>query len=355
MKNILHINGAGTQAFTLSNFERELGYNSDVLSYRENLYKFSSASYNYKLPHSISEISFIQSVKTISEIANLLILARNHYDIIHFYGGHTVFPLSQRVNIINNIFYGFDVNLYKNKKIYIHYQGCEIRSREDDNLMCLKCSDNSCDSKKGVLKQRRVEKMESFSPIFTYSTPDLKKYLPKESIYFPQIIPEETKVTRKHNLDKSKIKIIHAPTNSEKKGTDLIITAINELISEGLNIELKLIQNMTHSELLNIAYESDFAIDQVLSGWYGRFGVEMLSKGIPTFNYINESYLLQENIEDCPILKVDPKDLKNSIRGYLTKYINSPHLYKEKVLESQIYYEKTHNVANVADRITVSY
>jgi len=110
-----------------------------------------------------------------------------------------------------------------------------------------------------------------------------------------------------------KIRICHAPRIRSVKGTEEIITAVEDLSKE-IPVELVLIENMTNSEALRMKATCHIAIDQVASGdmGYGVNSLESLSMGIATVTNLSQSY--QDFIPDHPFFLTTPDTLKRDLR-----------------------------------------
>src|SRR3989304_6154301 len=75
--------------------------------------------------------------------------------------------------------------------------------------------------------------------------------------------------------------ILHAPTNSEIKGSKYLSKAIDELRDRGLKVRLINPERTSREELFDLINRSDVVVDQLLLGWYGGFAVEAMALGKP--------------------------------------------------------------------------
>lgn len=76
------------------------------------------------------------------------------------------------------------------------------------------------------------------------------------------------------------LRIVHAPTNREIKGTDLLTEAVVAARRDGANIELVLSEHRTWAQTLTLIATADLAFDQPILG-YGSFAVECWGMGLP--------------------------------------------------------------------------
>jgi hypothetical protein len=78
----------------------------------------------------------------------------------------------------------------------------------------------------------------------------------------------------------SKVVIAHAPTNRQIKSTATVIEAVERMKTEGLSVELDLIERVPWAECIARKAKADIYFDQVLLG-YGNNALEAWAMGIP--------------------------------------------------------------------------
>jgi glycosyltransferase involved in cell wall biosynthesis len=164
--------------------------------------------------------------------------------------------------------------------------------------MCLKNSISS--------KLRLIKNALKFGDLVIVSTPDLLKEIPS-SVWIENSINIEEWSYKKKKINNGKIRIIHSPSDRLLKGTYYIEQAVHKLKKLGYNIELILLENIPNTQVKEFMKEADIAIDQLNVGWYGVFGIEAMSMGIPTCSYIKSD--LEEYAKKCPIINVNSKNL----------------------------------------------
>jgi glycosyltransferase involved in cell wall biosynthesis len=93
---------------------------------------------------------------------------------------------------------------------------------------------------------------------------------------------------RRHRSRGDCLVVTHAPNHRAVKGTKFIIESIEKLVSEGVAIELKLIERKPNREVMRIlAEESDVHIDQLFFDGYAMNALESMSFGVPTVGNFN--------------------------------------------------------------------
>ncbi|SCA56229.1 Glycosyltransferase [Candidatus Terasakiella magnetica] len=115
--------------------------------------------------------------------------------------------------------------------------------------------------------------------------------------------------------------IFHAPNHKEIKGSNFLIRAVDELKSEGLDIQLDLVQGVANKELKARMENADIVFEQMVLGWYAMFALEGLCLGKPVIcgirTDLEDLYLfagkLAEN--ELPFIRADFKNLKEVLKG----------------------------------------
>ncbi len=109
------------------------------------------------------------------------------------------------------------------------------------------------------------------------------------------------------------VRICHAPRIRAVKGTDRIVSVVEDLSRE-MPVELVLIENMTHADALRVKSACSIAIDQIADGdmGYGVNSLESLSMGIATVTNLSESY--RAFIPDHPFVLATPETLRRVLR-----------------------------------------
>ena len=73
--------------------------------------------------------------------------------------------------------------------------------------------------------------------------------------------------------------IIHAPSNPVIKGTNIIITALNELKEEGIKFKFILLKDTDNRIVLQNLSNADIAVDQLYSEGPATFAIEAMAAG----------------------------------------------------------------------------
>jgi len=237
--------------------------------------------------------------------------------------------------------------VHMGKKVFFYFHGCDIR---DEKMIIMKYPTSSCANCFPKLcnanRQYAKKIAEKYGRINFVSTPDLLEFVDR-SILLPQVIDfdlinqilDEPRPARNH----TKLIVAHAPTNRAIKGTNFIIDAVNHLKEKGLDIDLLLLENLSHENLLRNLKNADIAIDQLLIGAYGVFAAEAMAMGIPTMVNIRDD-LWDKYPYPPPVINANPITIETTLEMI---YNNRQDLEKYR-FTGQTYAYRVHHPVRVA-------
>tara|TARA_Y100000994_G_scaffold235520_1_gene225266 strand:+ start:1555 stop:2757 length:1203 start_codon:yes stop_codon:yes gene_type:complete len=253
----------------------------------------------------------------------------------------------------------FEVFLIKllRKKLLIQYQGDDARQGD----YCLKnykiniatqVSKGYYNLESDQGKRKAIEFYSKFCDKIYALNPDLINVLPIGTNFLPYSHVDLKKwVPHYIKNDQNPIKIGHAPTNREVKGTKFIINAIDKLKREGYEFEFLLIESTSNRKAKEIYKTIDIMIDQLFAGWYGGLALELMSLGKPVVSYIRQEDLLNIPLEmknEIPIINSNSEQIYKTLKDL----INTPKsklLHKGKL--SRKFVEKWHDPNKIAQKI----
>jgi len=204
----------------------------------------------------------------------------------------------------------------------------------------------------GISKMaRHVEHMWALNP-------DLLYFLPREkSSFLPYTISCWTDLPLRPPRLGRPLRIAHAPTNREAKGSHLILAALEAIDSAhpGL-IEIQLVENIPHAQALKILSEADLVVDQILVGWYGGVAVEAMKMAKPVIARIAAEdlhFIPQQMAEDVQqaIIQADP----DTIYEVLLRCIGDGDFLRRRAAASLEYVNRWHDPAKVAAQVKEEY
>jgi glycosyltransferase involved in cell wall biosynthesis len=270
------------------------------------------------------------------------------YDVFYFNWGKSYLSV-WRFHLLDL----FILKLFR-KTIIVHFRGGDLydaRTLYDPKNHCeITCyTDSLFENYRKFMRKDQIRALgiwEKYADHIFVSTPDLL-LVSKRAELFPQII--DNKLWKSEYKTKSSsdgiIRVLHAPTNHQKKGTEILHDAILQLQLKGLKVEIVLVDNLPYSKTKHIFEQCDICVDQLFHGWYGKISVELMALGKPVI--CNISPKLKNHRPNLPILHGDDKNLVE----VLEKLIHDKSLREEIGNKSEAYVEQYHNLEKEIDKI----
>jgi hypothetical protein len=345
---VLHLpTSVGGHSWGLAQGEKQLGLTSSVLVAQQNWLQYP-ADINLNIQN--IPLKILRLEKLLSTFWEI----KNKYDVFHFNFGSSLihFP-AKYLNQVELPFYP------KKSQLFVTYNGCDIRQKyptmqRTQIAACHNpnCYNGQCNSGQlDYFRREGIKKMERYVKHIWALNPDLLYFLPpKKSSFLPYAVGVDDRGLFLPKLNNKKIKIVHAPTNREAKGSTYILAALEKLQkTHGQFIDVLLVENIPHAQAMKIYQEADLVIDQILIGWYGGFAVETMKMGKPVIARIAEEdlhFIPPEMATDVlnTVINANPNNIYQVIKKCIedrTMLAN----YSELSLE---YVRKWHNLEYVA-------
>ena len=190
-------------------------------------------------------------------------------------------------------------------------------------------------------KEKYVEVAEKYADII-YSVPD-QAGLQSKPYYHLQIPIELSKFVFTNNRRKIP-NVLHLPSDPWKKGTDVIEKAINELITEGVNINFFSYRNLKHDEVPLLLQNMDIVVDQVVFHGPAVLSFEAMASGCAVATRYFEA---SPACFRPPVWSIDAYNIK----GRLAELFNDFELQQRLIVEGRRYVEEHNNSVKVTSDI----
>jgi glycosyltransferase involved in cell wall biosynthesis len=268
------------------------------------------------------------------------------YDIFNFHFGYSLFGDSLN-----------DLPWLKRagKKIIMHFHGCDIRDskivqEKYEVSACQACWPMACNRNRTDARRMAAK----YADHVVCYTPDILEFV-ERSIFVPQPVDVAalTAIAAKRHYaprDFGPLQVVHAPSATDLKGSAHVEAAVERLRARGVPIELNLVTNRPHAEVIEALLDADLVVDQLLFGAYGVFSVEAMALGRPTACYVRED-VRGKYLEAPPLIDASP----HTIEGVLEHFALDRSALRGIGAASAQYVLANHSVTAVADRLRSLY
>ena len=179
-------------------------------------------------------------------------------DIFHFYFGLTLVPKKLQFPILRAT----------RRKSVFHFLGADIRETPREKLGY------------GLKADARI--VGSYAAL---------RFVPFDA----HVLPPGIEVHRYEPAPPSEsdvIRIVHAPSNKEKKGTEFVVKAVEDL-KKRYSVELDVVHGVRNEDALARYRRADIIVDQLLRDWHGVFAIEAMALGKPVVTSLDEDAVRQ--------------------------------------------------------------
>lgn len=246
-----------------------------------------------RFAHSAPEFKY-QADLTLERVPNDLASASQilkdlmlKYDIFHFHGLPLLFSVHYPFPT------GMDMLLLRaaGKKVFFHFHGSEARLASV--FQATTPYNWVAENPSGLFTTWREDEQRIFfefvkgvcNDVFVLDH-ELQSYV-GEALIVPRVVDLE-KWTFIGTKPGEVLRVVHAPSRRGVKGTDRVLSVVKKLQSEGVRIELRLVENVPNEEAREIYKWADVVIDGLKMGWYGVLAVEAMALGKAVVCYIRD-------------------------------------------------------------------
>lgn len=313
----------------LARAQRDLGYDSTSVQYVAHKYAFDT-------DRTLNLGRGDNPAKKALKVGGFALGAIRHYDVFHLYFGNTLFPYPYP-----------DLPLLRalGKKIVFHFCGCEVRNRA---VTLEKYAVSGCSECVSLVCLGKHHPDPARADVTLVSTPDLLEFVPG-AILMPGPVDLEKwtpRPPRSTPISQSDpVRILHAPSDREIKGTHYLLDAVERLRAAGYPVELMMLEGVPHDKVVEFCGQADMAVDQLMIGAYGTVSIEMMAKGVPVVCRIRDD-LRRHYPSDLPIVNSGPAE----IYAVLENLLQNPETWPDIGQRGTAYVRREHEMHAVAAR-----
>ncbi len=306
----------------------------------------------------------------------LLWMALRNFDVIHFNFGQTImpvardyyreysFPIRMAYKLYTSIVRPHDLPLLKRfgKVIAMTYQGDDARQGDYCRAhfpihFVYEVEPHYYTAETDALKRANIARVARYADLIYALNPDLLYVLPAQAQFLPyaSVDPREWQPVSTPSDPSQPLVVLHAPSHRGVKGTRYVLEAVERLRSEGVALELILVEKMQHREAQRLYERADMLIDQLLAGWYGALAVELMALGKPVIAYLREDdldFLPPQMRAELPVINAAPNTLYDVLKTWTTTRRSE---LSEVGRRSRAYVERWHDPLRIAARLKSDY
>jgi glycosyltransferase involved in cell wall biosynthesis len=247
-----------------------------------------------------------------------------------------------------------DVPLLKQmgKKVIFYFHGCDIRQsketiRKYEFSACKECWPQRCSRNRDTALDMAMR----YADAVWVSTPDLLEFVPGAELFLqPLDIASLPLLNPAPEAFPKMLRILHAPSDAQLKGTKYLQEATDALVREGFQVTLDLVHGVPYHEVLEHARQANLCMDQILQGAYGKFAAEMMASGVPVMGYLREDTLGSYE-ELPPLIQVRPDTIYAKMKQILQGEID----LRDTAIRSRAFALQHHSAESAAKRANAVY
>jgi glycosyltransferase involved in cell wall biosynthesis len=253
------------------------------------------------------------------------------FDVFHFHTTRSLIPAR------NGMPQMWDLPVLRalGKKIIFSFHGSDVRiashHRAEDEWSFYRFADIPCDEEK---IRTRLAIIRPYAHAMTVSSVLDQVYVPGAT-YLPKSIdlaeyPDPGLSSNPRPL------VIHATRRRETKGTDTIEQLLREL-QGSLDFDFRILENVSHDELLSQIREADIVVEKLYGGDAGVISLEAMALGKIAVARIRDEVRRQH--PTMPVVDANPRTFKQTMENIL----GSPDLRAHLAAEGRKYVATNHS------------
>ena len=186
-----------------------------------------------------------------------------------------------------------------------------------------------------------VELFSTYSGAVFVSTPSLLSFIPNGS-WAPVVVRPETWATARLPLESGRRPVVmHAPSNSQLKGSGLLDPMLTELERQG-KIYYRRISGVAPSEMPDLYRAADIVVDQLGVADYGVAACEAMAAGRIVLSHVAEGvrqHVRERTGLELPIVETTPENILEVI----TRLLDDPETARRLATDGPAFVRSVHD------------
>jgi hypothetical protein len=266
------------------------------------------------------------------------------FDVVHFHFGHTLVP---RNGVLPPY---WDVPLLRSLglRLYFTFHGSDIRmgrvhgeinpwshlfvgpsQPEDDRI------------------EKSLQVMRTYADRMFVTSVNYLAYVP-DAEYLPRVI-DLGSLPPVAPRARSVPVLVHAPTRRGTKGTDRLLSIVDQLRADGLEFELRLLEGVSHAEVMRALADADVLLDNIVAGSYGIVSLEAMASGAVAVSSMSDALVAAH--PDVPVVRINPETAVEVLRWLIPDVERR----RQLSLSGRAFVERVHDADRVAAQLVEHY
>ncbi|GIQ68520.1 glycosyltransferase family 4 protein [Xylanibacillus composti] len=270
--------------------------------------------------------------------------AARAFDIFHFHNGLSFFTDFRDIRWLRE----------SGKTVIMHHRGNDVRfsrqSKQGNKLANPYVWTGSSLPDETI--DRNLRFFADYVDLALVQDYELYRYVEdyyKRVVVLPRLIEIDRVPLQLPSANKRIPLVVHAPTDRQFKGSDIIIRTVRELQRKH-QFAFVLIERMSHREATRYLHQADIVIDQILCGAYGNVSVEAMAAGKPVIAYIHPE-LADTYPPGMPVVSANP----DTLRAVLAHLLSEPELRRKLGRQGRDYAKAHHDARTVTFQLLSLY
>lgn len=335
----------------LARCDRTLGFRSDSLVFT-NYYTWSRFDINLRR---ISDWVLHRSPRRHENLLRWIFAwALLRYDVFHYFYDRGILPSKSPLGINQD---ELEALTKAEKRLYTYAYGADVRTRQrtlalGEFNLCKACPDPGrhciCDDRLG---DANIESIRAHATAMV-TMGDMVSYVPGSRVmqYWP-IDLDRLVATPLVWKPGQTLRVAHAPNHPFFKGTNYLQDAVKRLQTEGVAVELLMVQGVPNETVIQMFTSAHVVADQfIIANFHGYTALEAMALGRPVLSYL-PSLKSMVCPEESPLINATPKTLYEVLLSIANGEIDIVEIGRR----SRVYVERHYSVAANARRLAGMY
>jgi glycosyltransferase involved in cell wall biosynthesis len=263
------------------------------------------------------------------------------FDIIHFHFARTFFP-----NSWGGVPAFWDLPIYRmlGKKVFFTFHGSDIRIRRiHEQVNPWSYYRHSTIESDDDRTEKVIEAIRTYANRMFVQSVDYLHFVPEAEVVervidlaaWPEQPPEQ----------RSRPVVLHVPSRRGTKGTEFVIAGMQQLAAEGVPVDFRLLEGVSHDEARREIQAADIVVDNVLTGDYEVVSLETMASSRVAVANIQAT--VAAAYPDAPVFSVDPDTFVERMRSLIA----STEERRDLAARGRPYVARAHDAPVIAEKL----